>query len=691
MKSLSACLWGLALLLITQNLIAQPTGRRVKINTFSTTQKANLATAMFNYIDKTIIDEHACNTEFGKNAGASGSIHGPELFCNWHRNYLVEMEADPGIQTALSSAGVNLMPRWNPVDGIGIISDFLITDADCATTCGSGTCNNPSGFPNGETVSYIYSNPLPCSTWTDFEDFSEDMRVAYHNMGHKALDGNMGTIKSPATPAFWLWHAMVDDVYWDYQQQCMTNADIHIKDTPADTGAEPNPNPGPMYVSSDIWVRQNQDVPTGGTSIPHGSVSYANEGSHQNPEYKITGDNYVYVRISNDSPQEFSGGILKVYWSKASTGLNWPTTWVNYYDFGVLHGDQLEPTDPTKVPVDYNYVIPNIAAGGQFIMEIPWRVPNPADFSIFSIDIHHFCLLARIVSDFDEMTFPEGIGIGTNTRNNNNIAWKNVSVYDLDPLNIVPPNGGFKEIAEQIQFMGVYVTNPYGEKLPYTLKFHSLLSKEERTILDVGGVVYARLSYDLFKAWDRGGMKGDGLEIIGEDERGIYVQIYSPKAVIYDVVLEGKSNYPLELGFGLTKYLESGQVYNVDVEQSLDRGKHVIGGERYEIRIDKYREDKDFEKRFQMPTSDNLVSDAIAVYPNPSSGFFNIVYTLPEESLVQVALLDIQGRELWNFGEETQISGYHQNQLDITHFAPGVYVLKIQIGANFITKKVVIE
>src|SRR5260370_12886806 len=34
-------------------------------------------------------------------------------------------------------------------------------------------------------------------------------------------------------------------------------ADLYIKDTPADTGAEPNPDPGPMWVSEHIWVLQN--------------------------------------------------------------------------------------------------------------------------------------------------------------------------------------------------------------------------------------------------------------------------------------------------------------------------------------------------------------------------------------------------------------------------------------------------
>src|SRR5215212_2553670 len=31
--------------------------------------------------------------------------------------------------------------------------------------------------------------------------------------------------------------------------------DLYMKDTPLDTGVEPNPDAGPMWVTEDIWVR----------------------------------------------------------------------------------------------------------------------------------------------------------------------------------------------------------------------------------------------------------------------------------------------------------------------------------------------------------------------------------------------------------------------------------------------------
>ena len=45
---------------------------------------------------------------------------------------------------------------------------------------------------------------------------------------------------------------------------CIANAalaqsDLYIRDTPADTGVQPNHDPGPMWVSEDIWVRTSPD------------------------------------------------------------------------------------------------------------------------------------------------------------------------------------------------------------------------------------------------------------------------------------------------------------------------------------------------------------------------------------------------------------------------------------------------
>lgn len=110
-------------------------------------------------------------------------------------------------------------------------------------------------------------------------------------------------------------------------------SDLYMKDTPVDTGVEPNPDAGPMYVSEDIWVRTTPDSGYLPYAFPEGSPPWA-PLAHQNPEYrdpKYSVPNYVYVRVRNRGNTASTGTErLRVYWAKASTGLAWPAQWVDY-------------------------------------------------------------------------------------------------------------------------------------------------------------------------------------------------------------------------------------------------------------------------------------------------------------------------------------------------------------------------
>jgi hypothetical protein len=108
---------------------------------------------------------------------------------------------------------------------------------------------------------------------------------------------------------------------------------VYMQDTPADTGVEPNPDTGPMWVSDDIWVRTSPDpgyqpYPFLESSPPWTPLP------NQNPEYrdpKYSLPNYIYVRVHNHGTTASTGTErLRVYAAKASTGLSWPTQWVDY-------------------------------------------------------------------------------------------------------------------------------------------------------------------------------------------------------------------------------------------------------------------------------------------------------------------------------------------------------------------------
>ena len=82
--------------------------------------------------------------------------------------------------------------------------------------------------------------------------------------------------------------------------------------------------------------------------------------------------------------------------------------------------------------------IPVLQPGQSVVIEIPWYPPNVNSFNCAG-DAGHFCLLARIETQTAApfgMTVAEGTNLGTNTRNNNNIAWKNLTIVDneFEPL-----------------------------------------------------------------------------------------------------------------------------------------------------------------------------------------------------------------------------------------------------------------
>lgn len=178
--------------------------------------------------------------------------------------------------------------------------------------------------------------------------------------------------------------------------------DLMIKDSRLDVGNEPNLNTSIFWESTDIWVRHTND----------GRLYQV----HQNPQYNEREPNYIYVRVTNRRCKPSSGGDkLYVNWSKSGTSQNCPQYWDGTTSLnGVALGGFIgEGTIPVLKP------------GQEAIIEIPWNVPNPAEYG-FSMDTYNFSLLARIESNDDSLSNPLTSNIYRNVINNNNLALKNV-------------------------------------------------------------------------------------------------------------------------------------------------------------------------------------------------------------------------------------------------------------------------
>ncbi len=240
------------------------------------------------------------------------------------------------------------------------------------------------------------------------------------------------------------------------------------------------------------------------------------------------------------------------------------------------------PKNPSVVsPPIYDtapLVVPVLAPGEAVILQIPWYPPDPADFSCFGpTDFDHFCLLARVETSTSApfgMTFPEGTSVYTNTRNNNNIAWKNLSVVD----NFAGPLG----------LIGLFIRNVHAEPATTGLVFTEV-EGDALPFLDVGRII-VELGPELFERWMAGGALGENVRTV----QGEYfaVELLAAEAALRNITLEGAATYPVAVRFELAeKYLSPGPRPLWDIVQvgSPDDPEEIIGGNRYQLDFQKLR------------------------------------------------------------------------------------------------------
>lgn len=342
-----------------------------------------------------------------------------------------------------------------------------------------------------------------------------------------------------------------------YLQQTIENCcdeplDLYIKDSPDDDGTEPNAVTQHMWTSQDIWIRNSND---GGLT-------------HQNPEYKapvppfnVSPPNYIYVRVINKSCETSSGNeTLTINWAKANTALAWPQNW----------DGSLQNSDGFDLGGELNSItIPSLQGGEETIVIIPWAVPNPDDYTTGqgSDNPWHFCLLARIDSPDDPMgTFTSNPNVMV--RNNNNQAWKNITVVDL----IVDATSA-----------SVMVANPSDTPRTFFLELQKQINEGGKAIFEEAEVT---LTMDdvLFDAWERGGKIAQELDQTIEEKRKL---VKGDNVILDDIAFEANEMGLLTLDFNfLTKELTDKDEYTYHVVQKDANTGEVIGGETYVIRKD---------------------------------------------------------------------------------------------------------
>lgn len=335
------------------------------------------------------------------------------------------------------------------------------------------------------------------------------------------------------------------------------DVDLYTKDVPHDVGIEADPDNGPMWISDDIWVRNTND-------------GFINQ-THQNPIF-ASNPNYVYVRVRNNGCNPSLGTEqLKLHWAKAASALSWPDYWDIFYN--VTCGATTHPMGD----IISTQIIPIIPPGGETILEFSWNVPDPDDYNTCNLEPAHFCLLSRILATNDPMTSPEVTSVYDNTKNNNNIAWKNLTI-----VHMLLASGNEECPHDQVLGGTIAIGNPFHDKDDkYNLEFK--LDEKNRGIpLNEQAEIKVTLDDLSWQKWMEGGHLGENIRIKREDCHQLVIT--GNPATIKNLHYEPMERSTINLSFNfLTDKVDAISEFDYHAIQTRAENNKIIGGELYRI------------------------------------------------------------------------------------------------------------
>ena len=88
--------------------------------------------------------------------------------------------------------------------------------------------------------------------------------------------------------------------------------------------------------------------------------------------------------------------------------------------------------------------------------------------------------------------------------------------------------------------------------------------------------------------------------------------------------------------------------------------------------------------------NENLFSQEVTLFPNPSSGIFNIAIDNTNFNELRISIVDIQGKEVFNELDKDISSGYNK-QIDVKNLAKGIYYINISTDTNVSLQKLIIQ
>lgn len=88
---------------------------------------------------------------------------------------------------------------------------------------------------------------------------------------------------------------------------------------------------------------------------------------------------------------------------------------------------------------------------------------------------------------------------------------------------------------------------------------------------------------------------------------------------------------------------------------------------------------------------ENMNALQVQTYPNPNNGNFQIAYTLPQATNIQVSIINLEGKIIENVFDGRQNAGKHVLEAQLNELTSGTYICRISSETMTISKQVIIK
>jgi hypothetical protein len=89
-------------------------------------------------------------------------------------------------------------------------------------------------------------------------------------------------------------------------------------------------------------------------------------------------------------------------------------------------------------------------------------------------------------------------------------------------------------------------------------------------------------------------------------------------------------------------------------------------------------------------TDGKLNIEKMNFYPNPSTGKFNLSFSLPEKGDTEITILNTDGKVIYK-ENLPGFSNTYDKEIDISKNAKGIYFVRVEQGKHAQVKKIVLE